>query len=57
MFSGNAPVDAQQFQVAEHALKRIVELVRDARDEVAEGRELLGLQQATSQFLALAHAQ
>ena len=43
---------AQELQVSEHALKRVVELVRDAGDELAERGELLGLRQALLHLLA-----
>ena len=35
----------QQLGVADDARQRIVQLVRDAGDELADGRELLGLEQ------------
>ena len=44
---------AQQLEVAEHALQRVVQLVRDAGDELAERGELLGLRQPLAQLLAL----
>ena len=37
----------------EHALQRIVQLVRDAGDELAERRQLFRLRQSLSQLLAL----
>ena len=44
---------AQQLEVAEHALQRVVQLVRDAGDELTERRELLRLRQPLAQLLAL----
>ena len=44
---------AQQLEVAEHALQRVVQLVRDAGDELAEGRQLFRLRQPLAQLLAL----
>ena len=43
--------DHEQFEVAEHALQRVVDLVGDAGDELAERRELLGLRQTLAQGL------
>ena len=43
----------QQLEVAEDALQRVVHLVRDAGDELAERRQLLGLRQALAQRRAL----
>ena len=45
--------DPQQLEVAEHALERVVELVGDAGDELAERHQLLRLRQALAQLLAL----
>ena len=46
-------MSTQQLEVAEHALQRIVHLVRDAGDELAERRQLLRLRQPLAQLLAL----
>ncbi len=43
----------QQLDVAEHALQRVVDLVRDAGHELAERGELLGLREPGLQGLAL----
>ena len=43
----------KQLDVSEHALQRIVYLVRDAGDELSERRQLLGLCQTRPQSLAL----
>ena len=50
---GKAPGRAQQLEMAEHALQRVVQLVRDARDELAERGELLRLHEPVAQFGAL----
>ena len=44
---------AQQLEMAEHALQRVVQLVRDAGDKLAERRELFGLHQPVPQIGAL----
>ena len=44
---------AQQLEMAEHALQRVVQLVRDAGHELAERGELLRLHQPVAQFGAL----
>ena len=44
---------AQQLQVPEDALQRVVQLVRDAGDELAERRQLFRLRQPLPQLLAL----
>ena len=43
----------QQLEMPEHALQRVVHLVRDAGDELPERRQLLGLRQARAQRGAL----
>ena len=42
---GPARLRDQQLEVPEDALQRVVDLVRDAGDELAERRELLGLRE------------
>src|SRR5207253_3256895 len=42
----------QELEVAEDALQRVVQLVRDAGDELAERRQLFALRQALPQLLA-----
>ena len=44
---------AQQLEMSEHALQRVVQLVRDARHELAERRELLRLHEPVAQLGAL----
>ena len=44
----------QQLEMPEHALQRVVHLVRDAGDELSERRELFRLGQPRAQRLALA---
>ena len=43
----------EQFEMSEHPLQRIVHLVGDSGDELAERRELLRLRQTSAQRLAL----
>ena len=50
---GKRAGDAQQLQMTEHALQRIVEFVGDAGDELTECRQFLGLCETAAQFLAL----
>src|SRR5258706_15472947 len=45
--------DSEQFEVAEHALERVVQLVCDTRDKLAQRGELFRLGQPSPQFLAL----